>query len=295
VPGRINPKKAAEATRVRDARAVELRAAGASWQEVADAIGLKTASAARRAAYRSLDRVENENAATLRAFEDRGLMIARKRLIGALARADDRDVPKIVNSLVNLSARRAAMLGLNRPFEVEVSPGTSDAEFAIVTEALLRRAGREVPGHIAANAADARRQGFELPPTLAETPVVVDAEIVDEPEPLPDTTPAPVADLVEPEAVESLETALVSVPAWTDDGEIIAPFVVDNTDDTDDEGESAPDVVTEIVDTEPSVRPVAVTPQPEPRVRVDGWSLPRSHPLVARQTFQSGIDARRLA
>jgi hypothetical protein len=295
VPGRINPKKAAEATRVRDARAVELRAAGASWQEVADAIGLKTASAARRAAHRSLDRVENENAATLRAFEDRGLMIARKRLMGALARADDREVPKIVNSLVNLSARRAAMLGLNRPFEVEVSPGTSDAEFAIVTEALLRRAGREVPGHIAANAADARRQGFELPAALAEattdTPIVVDAEVVDEPEPLPEVTPAPAT----PEAVESLDTALVGVPAWTDDGEIIAPFVVDDTDNEAEPTEA--EGVPEIVDGEPSVRPVAVTPQPEPepRVKIDGWKLRPDHPLVARPTFQTGIDSRRLA
>jgi hypothetical protein len=95
--------------------------------------------------------------------------------------------------------------------------------------------------------------------------------------------------------VESLDTALVGVPAWTDDGEIIAPFVVDDTDNEAEPTEA--EGVPEIVDGEPSVRPVAVTPQPEPepRVKIDGWKLRPDHPLVARPTFQTGIDSRRLA
>jgi hypothetical protein len=107
---------------------------------------------------------------------------------------------------------------------------------------------------------------------------------------LPEVTPAPAT----PEAVESLDTALVGVPAWTDDGEIIAPFVVDDTDNEAEPTEA--EGVPEIVDGEPSGRPVAeMRPQPEPRVKVDGWKLRSDHPLVARPTFQSGIDSRRLA
>jgi hypothetical protein len=300
VPARQPAHKVAEATRLRDARAVELYSTGMSWQMVADTIGLKTASAARRAALRSLDRVENESAEQMRRFEAAHLDRLQRVLLGKLNTASTRDTVAIANSLINLSARRSRMLGLDRPFELEVSKGASEAEFAVVAEALLQRAGREVPRQIAASAADARRQGFLPPATLAEataeTPVVVDAEIIDEPEPMPDATAAPVADPVVSEAVESLDTAaLVGIPAWTDDGEIIAPFAVD---DSDDAGEPEPDEVPEIADAEPSARPVAVVrpqPEPEPRVRIDGWELRPEHPLVARPTFQSGIDSRRLA
>jgi hypothetical protein len=297
VPARQPANKVAEATRLRDARAVELYSTGMSWQMVADAIGLKTASAARRAALRSLDRVENESAEQMRRFEAAHLDRLQRVLLGKLNTASTRDTVAIANSLINLSARRSRMLGLDRPFELEVSKGASEAEFAVVAEALLRRANREVPRQIAASAADARRQGILPPAALAEatadTPVVVDAEIVDEPEPLPEVTPAPAADPATHEAVESLDTALVGVPAWTDDGEIIAPFAVDDTDD-----EPEPSDVPEIVDTEPSTRPVAAVrplPEPEPRVTFEGWKLRPDHPLVARPTFQSGIDSRRLA
>jgi hypothetical protein len=295
VPGKSSPRKVSPTNRARDAQAVELKTLGMSWQEVADKLGWQTASAARRAALRCLDRVEADNATTLRRLEASHLDRIQRMLLGKIANASTKDTVAIANSLINLSARRSRMLGLDRPFELEVSKGASDAEFAVVAEALLKRAGREVPNHIALNAADARRQGILPPAALVEAAVVVDAEVVVEPEPLPEVTPAHVADLATPEAVESLDTALVvGNPAWTDDGEIIAPFVVDDTDNEAEPTEA--EGVPEIVDGEPSGRPVAeMRPQPEPRVKVDGWKLRSDHPLVARPTFQSGIDSRRLA
>lgn len=300
MPGKSSPRKVSPTNRARDAKAVELKELGMSWQEIADKLGWQTASAARRAALRCLDRVEVDNATTLRRLEASHLDRLQRVLLAKLTNASTKDTVAIANSLINLSARRSRMLGLDKPFELEVSKGASDAEFAVVAEALLKRAGREVPNHIALNAADARRQGITPPAALAEataeTAVVVDAEVVVEPEPLPEVTPAPVADPATPEAVESLDTALVGVPAWTDDGEITAPFAVDDTDDEAEPTEA--EGVPETVDGEPSARRVAAArpqPEPEPRVKIDGWKLRPDHPLVARPTFQSGIDSRRLA
>jgi hypothetical protein len=93
----------------------------------------------------------------------------RRALYPAAMRGDVQAVDRIMK----VADHEAKLLGLYAPQRVHavIGGGASEAEFAVVAEALLRRAGREVPRHIAAAAADARRQGV-LPPAQ----LVVDGE-----------------------------------------------------------------------------------------------------------------------
>lgn len=79
-----------------------------------------------------------------------------------------------VDRVLKLMDHEAKLLGLYAPQRVHavLSGGVSEGEFAVVAEALLNRAGRPVPRHVAAAAADARAQGV-LPPA----PLVVDGEV----------------------------------------------------------------------------------------------------------------------
>ena len=78
---------------------------------------------------------------------------------------------KAFDRLMKICDHEAKLLGLYAPQRLQavIGAGASEYEFAVVAEVMLKAAGRNVPRHIAAAAADGRAQGV-LPPV----PVVID-------------------------------------------------------------------------------------------------------------------------
>lgn len=81
-------------------------------------------------------------------------------------RGDERAADK----LLRVMDHEAKLVGLYAPVRVQpiLGGGVSDAEFAVVAEAFLQRAGRPVPAHIASAAASARAAGVLGPGTVVD-------------------------------------------------------------------------------------------------------------------------------
>lgn len=91
--------------------AVTLRTHGLSWTEVAQRAGYPTPDAARVAVTRTLDRVESDAVADLRAEEDAHLLLLRQ---SALPSALDGD-PHSLAVLLRISESRRKLHGADRP------------------------------------------------------------------------------------------------------------------------------------------------------------------------------------
>lgn len=91
--------------------AVTLRTHGLSWAEVAQRAGYPTPDAARVAVTRTLDRVESDAVADLRAEEDAHLLLLRQ---AALSSALDGD-PHSLAVLLRVSESRRKLHGADRP------------------------------------------------------------------------------------------------------------------------------------------------------------------------------------
>lgn len=113
-----NPDKATVAAN--ETKAVELRKAGASYAQIADALGLASASSAYRNVMRALARNQSEEVEELRMIEGARLDRMQQSLWHNAVRGD---LPT-VDRVLRIMERRARLFGLDAPQKVAVS--TSD-------------------------------------------------------------------------------------------------------------------------------------------------------------------------
>ena len=111
----------------REIQAVELRKAGYTYQEVADALGWEHKSSAMRAVRRALARWGTESVHELRILELSRLdTITKKlwpRIVGRPPRGDDPGQPPDVDAMMaylKVSARRARLVGLDASDEIDL-------------------------------------------------------------------------------------------------------------------------------------------------------------------------------
>ncbi|WP_312978345.1 hypothetical protein [Corynebacterium sp.] len=132
-PGRIEAREKAT-------QAVTLRTHGLPWAEVARRAGYPTPDAARVAVARTLDRVESDAVADLRAEEDTHLLLLRQ---AALPSALDGD-PHSLAVLLRISESRRKLHGADRPahYNVNVSQQEQDLTRQLV-DALNEKFARE--------------------------------------------------------------------------------------------------------------------------------------------------------
>lgn len=128
-----------QASRQRAERAVQLRAIGRTWQEIADTLGFRSRQAAQQAAERLGDRTPPLDIEAVRRMEDEELRIRRatlhERFFDAKRRNDDSALALLNRELDRISVRRAKLLGLDEPERSEVEmtvhrpPGEILADF----------------------------------------------------------------------------------------------------------------------------------------------------------------------
>lgn len=116
----------------REIQAVELRKAGYTYQEVADALGWEHKSSAMRAVRRALARWGTESVHELRLLELSRLdTITQKlwpRIVGRPPRGDDPGQPPDVEAMMaylRVSARRSRLVGLDVSDEVDLTIHTA--------------------------------------------------------------------------------------------------------------------------------------------------------------------------
>lgn len=121
-------------------RAVTLRTQGLPWAEVAQRAGYPSPDAARVAVSRTLERVESDAVADLRAEEDAHLLLLRR---SATPGAMDGD-PQSLAVLLRISESRRKLHGADRPtnYNVNVSQQEQDLTRQL-TDALNEKFARE--------------------------------------------------------------------------------------------------------------------------------------------------------
>ena len=106
-------------------RLLTLRAAGMSYEQIAQEVGYADGSGARQALLRALQRHESENVAELRQIENLRLDTderALRAIIGDTQRPAGERI-RAIDARTRLSARRARMNGLDAPVQVQLSAG----------------------------------------------------------------------------------------------------------------------------------------------------------------------------
>jgi len=99
-------------------RALELKKSGASYQAIADALGFKARSHAYSLVMEGLadlDALSEESAAELRRVELERLDAM------TLSLWEERSNPRVTDSLLRISERRARLLGIDAPEKIEHS------------------------------------------------------------------------------------------------------------------------------------------------------------------------------
>lgn len=145
------------------ARAAEvsrLRVLGMTYQQIADRLGYADRSTPRRLLSRHLRAVLDENIGDLRRIENERMDIAVSALMPIISSRDtDASIRvRAIDSLVRVSARRAALNGLDAPITVSVQNGLETA-LAELSDLVL--------GEVVANE-PAEAEAIEAPPeTLA--------------------------------------------------------------------------------------------------------------------------------
>ena len=103
--------------RLREAEAVRLRIEGASYREIADALGYQGPSGAYKAVERAIERLcPVERAETLRRIEAARLDRLWRRLWRKLEEGD----LSVVDRLLRIMERRARLLGLDAPAKASI-------------------------------------------------------------------------------------------------------------------------------------------------------------------------------
>jgi len=119
----------------RQARALELRKAGATFQQIADQLGYANRAAARNAVMRALQSIIGEPAQELRQLE---LERLDAMMLGLWPRARKGD-EAAVDRVLKIMERRAKLLGLDTPARTDVTVHQVDATDTALAE-LLREA-----------------------------------------------------------------------------------------------------------------------------------------------------------
>lgn len=114
-------------TKQKEARALELRIGGASYQQIADAMGIKGGrSAAHKMVKRALDAIPAEGATELRQVELARMDELEMRLRARLRSGD----VSVANALLRLSDQRAKLTGMYQSPEIGADMGQLAAVFA---------------------------------------------------------------------------------------------------------------------------------------------------------------------
>lgn len=100
-------------------RALEERKAGLSYQEIAVKVGYRSASGAHAAVRKALNKTLQEPADELRRIE-----VARlDQMLGALWEKVKKGDTRAIEAALRVEERRARLLGLDEPSEVDVTSG----------------------------------------------------------------------------------------------------------------------------------------------------------------------------
>lgn len=107
-----------------------LRLAGASYKDIADALGYSDPSSAHDVIMQTLSRINFHNAKELRAIENARLDRAQQAI---WAQVLDGELGA-VKTFLKLAERRAKLNGLDAPQKIQVSDGTKEAVLEMVED-----------------------------------------------------------------------------------------------------------------------------------------------------------------
>lgn len=117
-------------------QAARLAATGATWQEVADALGYRSRQAAQQAVARLRDRTPPESIEQARAKHDQALQLIQRndftRYLLALKAGDDDTALRYSKELRSTIAERAKLAGVYAPQRTEVDVNVSADPTAII-------------------------------------------------------------------------------------------------------------------------------------------------------------------
>lgn len=121
----------------KEALAVDLRASGHSYDEIAAAVGFRTRSAAHKAVTRALERRPAQSVDNMRAVMGAQLDILNRAVFDVLG--DERSMPdtklKAVAAAIRIAERRAKLFGLDAPISREVA-GEGSSVTVVFSDAL---------------------------------------------------------------------------------------------------------------------------------------------------------------
>ena len=121
-------------------RVVQLRTAGVTFDQIAESLGYASRSGAKEAYDAALRRWGREAVDEHRDLEDLRLEELWRRTFARIAEADgDDEFVKLIGAAVRVSKRRADLLGLDAPRQVEVSGANGGAMRTDVGEILRER------------------------------------------------------------------------------------------------------------------------------------------------------------
>lgn len=128
-------------------QALQLRAGGAGFAEIASRLGYHDAGGAHKAYMAALERWGSEDVDTFRRTE----LVRLGQLDLALAKGINAGDPRSIRTAVLISVRRAKLLGLDAPVQVQVDLQVSESE----VDADIRRDLAEMAAFEAQREADA--------------------------------------------------------------------------------------------------------------------------------------------
>ena len=100
----------------KEARAVDLRASGHSYDEIAEALGYRTRSAAYKAVTRALERRPAQSVDNMRAQMGAQLDMLDRAVFRIISNAESSDIVlKAVVAAVRVAERRARLFGMDMP------------------------------------------------------------------------------------------------------------------------------------------------------------------------------------
>ena len=105
--------------RVRQIEALNLRRAGASYQQIADRLGYSDYQSAFRSVQNLLKKMTSESVEELRAVENERLDTMQIAVWNDAVKGDDR----AINTVIRISERRARLNGLDAPVQLTGADG----------------------------------------------------------------------------------------------------------------------------------------------------------------------------
>lgn len=106
----------------RYARVLDLRRAGLTFDQIAAEVGYAGRQGAKEAYDAAIRRMGRETADDLRVLENERLDDLWRRAYGRLTQTTDTDAfVKLQNAMIRISSRRAGLMGLDAPRQVEVT------------------------------------------------------------------------------------------------------------------------------------------------------------------------------